>query len=473
MREIIESFNDFLWGLPLILGIMGTGIYISIRLSGIQFKRLGFALKNTLGKAFEKTDTLDGDISPFSALATALAATVGTGNIVGVSLAIIMGGPGAIFWMWVAAIFGMATKFAEVTLALNYREKRAGSYVGGPMYYIEKGLNNKKLAKLFAIFASLAVFGIGNSTQSNAIAGVLRDSFGINTVISGLVLSGIAAIVIVGGLATISKVTEKLVPFMSIFYILGSVWIIFLNRANLIPAIQSIFVGAFAPMSVAGGAAGLTIKSVISAGVARGVFTNEAGLGSSPMAHASASTDHPVRQGLWGITEVFVDTMIICSLTALVILTTGVDRSVGVDARSLVATAFSSTSSVGGLILSLGITLFAFSTILGWAYYGELAISYLLGEKVKKYYRIIYVIMVFIGANMDLGLAWTVANILNGLMALPNLYAVIKLSPVLVKLKDEFFDKNNGVYLKIGYEKSHHLGTKYSKRITQYQHWEK
>lgn len=448
MREIIESFNDFLWGLPLILGIMGTGIYISIRLSGIQFKRLGFALKNTLGKAFEKTDTLDGDISPFSALATALAATVGTGNIVGVSLAIIMGGPGAIFWMWVAAIFGMATKFAEVTLAINYREKRAGSYVGGPMYYIEKGLNNKKLAKLFAIFASLAVFGIGNSTQSNAIAGVLRDSFGISTVISGLVLSGIAAIVIVGGLATISKVTEKLVPFMSIFYILGSVWIIFLNRANLIPAIQSIFVGAFAPMSVAGGAAGLTLKSVISAGVARGVFTNEAGLGSSPMAHASASTDHPVRQGLWGITEVFVDTMIICSLTALVILTTGVDRSVGVDARSLVATAFSSTSSVGGLILSLGITLFAFSTILGWAYYGELAISYLLGEKVKKYYRIIYVIMVFIGANMDLGLAWTVANILNGLMALPNLYAVIKLSPVLVKLKDEFFDKNNGVYLK-------------------------
>lgn len=448
MREIIESFNDFLWGLPLILGIMGTGIYISIRLSGIQFKRLGFALKNTLGKAFEKTDTLDGDISPFSALATALAATVGTGNIVGVSLAIIMGGPGAIFWMWVAAIFGMATKFAEVTLAINYREKRAGSYVGGSMYYIEKGLNNKKLAKLFAIFASLAVFGIGNSTQSNAIAGVLRDSFGINTVISGLVLSGIAAIVIVGGLATISKVTEKLVPFMSIFYILGSVWIIFLNRANLIPAIQSIFVGAFAPMSVAGGAAGLTVKSVISAGVARGVFTNEAGLGSSPMAHASASTDHPVRQGLWGITEVFVDTMIICSLTALVILTTGVDRSVGVDARSLVATAFSSTSSVGGLILSLGITLFAFSTILGWAYYGELAISYLLGEKVKKYYRIIYVIMVFIGANMDLGLAWTVANILNGLMALPNLYAVIKLSPVLVKLKDEFFDKKNGVYLK-------------------------
>ena len=439
MRRIIESFNEFLWGLPLILGILGTGIYISFKLSGIQFRKLGFALKNTLGKAFAKADGSDGDISPFSALATALAATVGTGNIVGVSLAIIMGGPGAIFWMWLAAIFGMATKFAEVTLALAYRENRGGSFVGGPMYYIEKGLHNKNLAKTFALFASLAVFGIGNSTQSNAIAGVLRDNFGISTILTGLVLSILAGIVIVGGLASISKVTEKLVPFMSIFYILGSVWIIFLNRENLLPAIQSIFTGAFAPMSVAGGVAGLSVREVISAGVARGVFTNEAGLGSSPMAHASATTDHPVRQGLWGMTEVFVDTMVICSLTALVILTTGVDRSAGIDARSLVATAFASKSSLGGIILSLGISLFAFSTILGWAYYGELSVSYLFGEKIKKYYRILYVIFVFVGANMDLGLAWTAANILNGLMALPNLYALIRLSPVIERLAKDFF----------------------------------
>lgn len=439
MRQIIESFNEFLWGLPLILGILGTGIYISFKLSGIQFRKLGFALKNTLGKAFAKADGSDGDISPFSALATALAATVGTGNIVGVSLAIIMGGPGAIFWMWVAAIFGMATKFSEVTLALAYRENRGGSFVGGPMYYIEKGLNNKKLAKTFALFASLAVFGIGNSTQSNAIAGVLMDNFGISTILTGLVLSILAGIVIVGGLASISKVTEKLVPFMSIFYILGSIWIIFLNRENLLPAIQSIFTGAFAPMSVAGGVAGISVREVISAGVARGVFTNEAGLGSSPMAHASATTDHPVRQGLWGMTEVFVDTMVICSLTALVILTTGVDRSAGIDARSLVATAFASKSAFGGIILSLGISLFAFSTILGWAYYGELSVSYLFGEKIKKYYRILYVIFVFVGANMDLGLAWTVANILNGLMALPNLYALIRLSPVIERLAKDFF----------------------------------
>lgn len=439
MIRFIEWFNEFLWGLPLIVGIMGTGILLTFSLSFIQFRKLSFALKNTLGKIFDKSDSSEGDISPFTALATALAATVGTGNIVGVSLAIILGGPGAIFWMWVAAIFGMATKFSEVSLAVAFREKRGSSFVGGPMYYIKNGLNMPKLAKLFALFASLAVFGIGNSTQSNAIAGVLKDGFGISTVITGLILSTIAGLVIMGGLSTIGKVTEKLVPFMSLFYILGSVWIIILNRNNLIPAIESIFVEAFLPKSVIGGGLGLSIRSVISSGVARGVFTNEAGLGSSPMAHASAITDHPVRQGLRGMTEVFIDTVVICSLTALVILTTGVDRSVGVDPRILVASAFASSSSVGGLILSLGITLFAFSTILGWAYYGELAISYLLGDGIKKYYRIVYVIFVFVGANMDLGLAWVVANILNGLMALPNLYALIMLSPVLKKLSMDFF----------------------------------
>ena len=439
MIRFIEWFNDFLWGLPLIVGLMGTGVLLTFSLSFVQFRKLFFALRNTLGKIFDKSDSSEGDISPFTALATALAATVGTGNIVGVSLAIILGGSGAIFWMWVAAIFGMATKFSEVSLAVAFRKKRGFSFVGGPMYYIENGLHMPRLAKLFALFASLAVFGIGNSTQSNAIAGVLKDSFGISTVITGLILAAIAGLVIMGGLSTIGKVTEKLVPFMSLFYIVGSVWIIILNRNNLIPAIESIFVEAFVPKSVIGGGLGLSIRAVISSGVARGVFTNEAGLGSSPMAHASAITDHPVRQGLWGMTEVFIDTMVICSLTALVILTTGVDRAVGVDPRSLVASAFATSSSLGGLILSLGITLFAFSTILGWAYYGELAISYLLGDGVKKYYRIIYVVFVFVGANMDLGLAWVVANILNGLMALPNLYALIMLSPVLKRLSVDFF----------------------------------
>ncbi|WP_276877613.1 alanine/glycine:cation symporter family protein [Anaerococcus hydrogenalis] len=440
MVELLKSFENLLWGLPLIIGIIGTGIYISLKTKAIQFRKLPFALNNTLGKIFEKPNKENkGDISPFGALATALAATVGTGNIVGVSLAIILGGPGAIFWMWLAALLGMATKFSEVTLALAYREKKNGQYVGGPMYYIEKGLNNKKLAKTFAIFAGIAVFGIGDSTQSNAIAGVLHDSFGINTIISGFILSILAGIVIVGGINSITKVTEKLVPFMSFLYIIGCLWILFLNKSNILPAFKSIFLGAFRPKSLGGYFAGLSLKAIISAGVARGVFTNEAGLGSSPMAHACASTDHPVRQGLWGISEVFVDTIIICTMTALVILSTNVDITDTNNAASLVARAFATGSSLSNLIVSIGLSLFAFSTILGWAYYGETALKYLFGGKIIIPYRIIYVLFVFLGANMDLGLVWIIANILNGLMALPNLYALINLSPIVVKLSNDFF----------------------------------
>ncbi|PMC82548.1 alanine/glycine:cation symporter family protein [Anaerococcus hydrogenalis] len=440
MIELLKSFENLLWGLPLIIGIIGTGIYISLKTKAIQFRKLPYALKNTLGKILEKPNKENkGDISPFGALATALAATVGTGNIVGVSLAIILGGPGAIFWMWLAALLGMATKFSEVTLALAFREKKNGQYVGGPMYYIEKGLNNKKLAKTFAIFAGIAVFGIGDSTQANAIANVLHDSFGINTIISGFILSILAGIVIVGGINSITKVTEKLVPLMSFLYIVGCLWILILNKANILPAFKSIFVGAFNPKSLGGSFAGLSVKAIISAGVARGVFTNEAGLGSSPMAHACASTDHPVRQGLWGISEIFVDTIIICTMTALVILSTNVDITDTNNAASLVARAFATGSSIGNLIVSLGLSLFAFSTILGWAYYGETTLRYLFGEKIIIPYRIFYVIFVFLGANMDLGLVWIVANILNGLMALPNLYALINLSPIVVKLSKDFF----------------------------------
>lgn len=442
MVNILKSFNDLLWGLPLILAIAGTGVYISIKTQAIQFRKLGYALKNTLGKIFEKSHhNAKGDISPFGALATALAATVGTGNIVGVSLAIILGGPGAIFWMWIAALLGMATKFSEVTLAVAYREKRNGKFVGGPMYYIEKGLKNKKLAKTFAIFAGIAVFGIGDSNQSNAISGVLKDTFGINTIITGIVLCILAGIVIVGGINSITKVTEKLVPFMSLLYIIGCLWILFLNKSNILPALKSIFIGAFNPKSLGGSFAGLSIKAVISSGVARGVFTNEAGLGSSPMAHACATTDHPIRQGLWGISEVFVDTIIICTMTALVILSTNVDISDTKNAASLVARAFQTGSSFGYLIVSIGISLFAFSTILGWAYYGETSLRYLFGNKIIIPYRILYVIFVFVGANIDLGVAWIVANILNGFMAIPNLFAIINLAPVVVNLSKDFFSK--------------------------------
>lgn len=440
MIELLKAFDKFLWGLPLILGILGTGIYISIKTGGIQFKKLPFALKHTLGNIFEKDhDHKSGDISSFQALATALAGTVGTGNIVGVSLAILLGGPGAIFWMWFAAIFGMATKFAEVSLAVLYREKKGKGFVGGPMYYIKNGMGNEKLAKAFAIFSGLAVFGIGNSTQANAIAGVLKENLNINPLITGIILSIIAAIVIVGGINSISKVTEKLVPLMSILYIGGCISVLVVNYSNILPAFEEIFLGAFSPRSLGGGFTGLSIKSVVSAGIARGVFTNEAGLGSSPIAHASAKTDHPIRQGLWGIAEVFVDTIIICTMTALVILTTGANTRANVDASALVSQAFASGSSFGPMIVTIGLSLFALSTILGWAYYGEVSIGFLFGKKALIPYRIVYVIFVFLGANMDLGLAWTIANILNGLMALPNLIALIALSPVLVKLSKDFF----------------------------------
>lgn len=440
MIELLKAFDKFLWGLPLILGILGTGIYISIKTGGIQFKKLPFALKHTLGNIFEKDhDHKSGDISSFQALATALAGTVGTGNIVGVSLAILLGGPGAIFWMWFAAIFGMATKFAEVSLAVLYREKKGKGFVGGPMYYIKNGMGNEKLAKAFAIFSGLAVFGIGNSTQANAIAGVLKENLNINPLITGIILSIIAAIVIVGGINSISKVTEKLVPLMSILYIGGCISVLVVNYSNILPAFEEIFLGAFSPRSLGGGFTGLSIKSVVSAGIARGVFTNEAGLGSSPIAHASAKTDHPIRQGLWGIAEVFVDTIIICTMTALVILTTGANTRANVDASALVSKAFASGSSFGPMIVTIGLSLFALSTILGWAYYGEVSIGFLFGEKALIPYRIAYVIFVFLGANMDVGLAWTVANILNGLMAIPNLIALVALSPVLVKLSKDFF----------------------------------
>lgn len=440
MIEFLKAFEAFLWGLPLIVGIMGCGIYITIKTRAIQFRKLSYALKNTLGKVFEK-DHLHkkGDISSFQALATALAGTVGTGNIVGVSLAILLGGPGAIFWMWLAAIFGMATKFAEVSLAVAYREKKDGRFVGGPMYYIKNGLGNEKLAKAFAIFAGIAVFGIGNSTQSNAIAGVLKQNLNISPLITGIVLSIICAVVVVGGINSITKVTEKLVPFMSILYIGGCLSILFINRAHILPAITSIFVGAFKPSSLGGGLVGLSIRQVVSAGVARGVFTNEAGLGSSPIAHASAKTDHPIRQGIWGIAEVFVDTIIICSMTALVILTTGAHTKTSVDASALVSEAFADGSRFGPMIVTIGLSLFALSTILGWAYYGEVSLDFIFGKKIIIPYRIVYVIFVFLGANIDLGLAWTIANILNGLMALPNLIALVGLSPVLIKLIKDFF----------------------------------
>lgn len=437
-KEFLESVDAFVWGPPLLILLLGAGVILTVRLKGLQFSQFGFAMRETFLKMFEKTEVGEGEVTPFQALSTALAATVGTGNVVGVAVAIITGGPGAVFWMWVAAAFGMITKYSEVTLAIAYRiRKPSGEYNGGPMYYIDRGMDLPWLGWIFALFAGLATFGIGNSVQSNAIAGVLNTAFGFNPTIVGIILAVLTAIVIVGGIQSIVKVTEKLVPFMALLYIIGGIVVLVVNRSRLGGAIASIFTNAFSPQSAAGGVLGYTLMTTISAGISRGLFTNEAGLGSSPIAHATASTDHPVRQGLWGITEVFLDTFVICSITALVILSSGV-LGTETDASALTATAFSKGFPFGGYIVSIGLTLFAFSTILGWEYYGETSMRYIFGDKVSMPFRIIYVIVVFLGCTANLDLVWTIANILNALMAIPNLVGLIGLSGVIVKLTNDF-----------------------------------
>ena len=437
--EVLGKIDAFLWGLPLMVLLVGAGIILSVRTGFVQAKHFGYIMKNTMGKMFEKGEIEEGAISPFQALSTALAATVGTGNIVGVSVAILGGGPGAVFWMWIAAFFGMCTKFSEVNLSVAYRVKTEDGYAGGPMYYIDRGLKKPWLGKCFAFLAGVACFGIGCSVQSNAIAGTLKSSFNVPPMITAVVITIAASVVIIGGIQSISKVTEKLVPFMAAFYIVGGLIIIISNASMLPFAIRAIFVGAFNPSAVGGGVIGYTIMLAMRNGVSRGVFTNEAGLGSSPIAHATASTDHPTRQGLWGVTEVFLDTFVVCSITALVILTSGVLNSGEADASALVAEAFSMKFTFGRYIVSIGLLLFAFSTILGWEFYGETSARYLIGSRIGAPYKVLFLIMVFVGCTMKLDLAWEVANILNALMAVPNLIGLIGLSGVVVALEKDFF----------------------------------
>ena len=439
--RILEQIDAWAWGPLLLVLILGTGILLTIRLRGIQFRKFGFILKNTLCKMFDRSNMKEGEISPFAALSTALAATVGTGNIVGVATAILMGGPGAVFWMWLAAIVGMATKFSEVTLSVAYRVKdRDGHWAGGPMYYIDRGLGLPWLGKFFACFAALATFGIGNSTQSNAIASILNTNLNIHTMIVGIVLSILVAIVILGGIHSISKVTEKLVPMMAAFYMIGGITVLIANAHAIPGVVSSIFSEAFSTRAAAGGAAGSVMALALRSGTARGVFTNEAGLGSSPIAQASASADHPTRQGIWGVFEVFIDTIVVCTITALVILTSGVleDPSITADVAS--ATAFSSVFSWGKYIVTIGLVLFAFSTILGWEYYGERAARYLFGDKITQPYRFLYILVCFLGTQIELGVAWTIADILNAMMAFPNLVGLLFLSGDVVRLTKDFFD---------------------------------
>jgi AGCS family alanine or glycine:cation symporter len=440
----INSFvNNIVWGPPILVLIVGTGLYLSVKTGFFSITKLGYILKNTLLKMFSKEQKGEGEVTAFQAVATALAATVGTGNIAGVATAIALGGPGAIFWMWLAAIVGMTTKFAEVVLAVNFREKTEdGRFVGGPMYYIENGLGKswKWLAVLFAFFGALASFGIGNMTQANSVAMAVQESFNIPPLATGIALAVLTFLVIVGGIKRIGKITEKLVPFMSAIYILGGLFILFSNVGAIPGAFALIFSRAFTGTAAIGGFAGSTMAMAIRFGIARGVFTNEAGLGSAPIAHAAATTDHPVRQGLWGVFEVFMDTIVICSITALAIITTGVWET-GETGAVLTTIAFNTAIPGGGLIVTIGIVLFAYSTILGWAYYGERCLEYLAGTKPILAYRLAWVVFVIIGAIGGLEFIWSLADTLNGLMAIPNLIGVLFLSGTVFKLTKEYFSK--------------------------------
>ncbi|MBS4192118.1 sodium:alanine symporter family protein [Bacillus sp. FJAT-49705] len=428
MADILTKIADFVWGPPLLILLVGTGLFLTIRLGFMQFSSLPYALKLAFSKNQDQTS--EGDISHFQSLMTALAATIGTGNIAGVATAVVLGGPGAIFWMWITALVGMATKYAEAILAVKYRTVgKRGEMAGGPMYYIEKGLGWKWLAVLFAFFGSIAAFGIGSSVQSNSVAAAVESSFGINPWITGIILTVGTGLVVVGGIKSIGKVTSLMVPFMAIFYIVGGLIIILLNVSELPAAIGLIFTDAFTGQAMAGGAIG----SVIRYGVARGVFSNEAGMGSAPIAAAAAKTDHPGRQALISMTGTFIDTVVVCSITGITLVMGGLYVNGDVTGAALTTQTFDQLlPGVGGWVVTIGLIFFAYSTVLGWAYYGEKCFEYLFGIKSIVWYRIIYTLTVFIGAGASLGLVWTVADIFNALMAVPNLIGLLFLSGVVV-----------------------------------------
>lgn len=445
VTKINGMLNDFVWGPWMLALLVGTGVYLSIRTGFIQFTKFGHMWKNTIGTLFCK-DCLKADgegITPFQAVSTALASTVGTGNITGIATAITIGGPGAVFWMWVSALFGMVTKYSEILLAVKYRETNAkGEYSGGPMYYIQNGLNMKWLAVLFAIFATLASFGIGNMTQANSISTALEATFNINPLHTGIVVAIVVAVVIIGGIKRIASINSMVVPFMAAFYIICAVAVLIMNYKFIPDAFALIFEHAFTLPSAAGGAAGYTMMLAMRYGFARGVFSNEAGLGSAPIAHAASNTKDPVKQGLWGVFEVFLDTMIICTLTALVVLTSGLWNT-GIDGAALSIAAFDQhLPGIGGVGVTIAMVFFATSTIFGWAYYGEKSLEYLFRNSSLAIlcYRILFVIAVVLGSVGSLQLVWSIADTLNGLMAIPNLIGLLGLSGVVIKMTKDYFE---------------------------------
>lgn len=458
MLQIIETINsavnDFIWGVPAMICIIGVGLYLSIRTHFLQIRKFPYAIKTTLGRIFRKREAADGAMTPFQAVCTALAATVGTGNIAGVAGAIAIGGPGAVFWMWVSAILGMCTKFSEVTLAIHFREtNKNGELVGGPMYYIKNGLgkNWQWLAVLFSAFGVLTVFGTGNATQVNTITTAINsallnfhiisaDSVSASNLIQGILLALLVGLVLLGGIKRIGRVTERLVPFMALFYIILALGVILLNAERVPHVFASIFSGAFTPGAVTGGAVGSFFLSM-KKGVSRGIFSNEAGLGTGSIAHACADTNKPVKQGLFGIFEVFTDTIVICTMTALVILCSDVPIAYG-EAAGAELTILGFTSTYGNWIsvfTAIAMCCFAFSTIIGWGLYGARCIEFLFSSRVIKPFMVAYSLVAILGATMDLGLVWSIADTFNGLMSIPNLIALFLLSGTVVKLTKEYF----------------------------------
>ena len=439
LTNAVGWLNGIVWGVPMLVLILGVGIYLTIGLELKSVLRIPFGFRLLwLGRQ----GAGEGEISPFSALMTSLSATIGTGNIAGVATAIFLGGPGALFWMWVTALVGMATKYAEAVCAVKYREvDERGKHVGGPMYYIKNGLGAKWswLAVLFALFAGIAGFGIGNMVQTNSIAQALQSNFAIPEWITGLVVAVLVAAVILGGIERIAAVAEKLVPFMAVMYI-GAGLIVLVLHAGAIPgAIGLIFSHAFTPVAATGGFAGAAVWAAIRFGVARGIFSNEAGLGSAPIAHAAAQTKGPVSQGLVAMLGTFIDTIIVCSITGLAIVATGAWTS-GSTGAELTATAFEAgMPGLGGYAVAIALSIFAFTTILGWSYYCERSLEYLFGTKIIMPFRVVWSIAAFVGATLKLGFVWLLADTLNALMAIPNLIALALLSPVVFALTKEFF----------------------------------
>ncbi|MCK5740045.1 sodium:alanine symporter family protein [bacterium] len=442
---IIQQISDFVWGVPLLVLLVGTGVFLTIRLRGIQFRALGHSLYLALIKRKE-AGSAEGDISHFQALMTALAATVGTGNIAGVATAIATGGPGALFWMWVTGLFGMATKYSEALLAVKYRQKDAnGSMSGGPMYYLRDGLGIPWLGSLFAFFAAIAAFGIGNMVQSNSVASAVELTFGVDPRITGIVMTIATAAVILGGIKSIGRVTAVIVPVMIIAYMAGAL-LVLIMRLDQIPGVfMLVMEKAFTPTAAVGGFSGALVRNAVRWGVSRGIFSNESGLGSAPIAAAAAQTKDPISQALVSMTQTFIDTIVVCTMTGFVILLSGQWTS-GLTGAELTSMSFNSVLSweiggypLGGMIVSFGLIFFAYSTLLGWSYYGEKSLEYLLGERAVKPYRWVFCLFIFIGAVLKLDLVWGVADVMNGLMAIPNLIGLLGLSGVVVYETNEYF----------------------------------